>query len=66
MSVSLGEVVHQAVRDVGKSWSFKVVVGEVSWVGLKKLGGGGCGPTSGTIQLLIIHLTGNRWEMLAV
>ena len=54
------------MRDIGKSWSFKVVVGEVSWVGLKKLGGGGCGPTSGTIQLLIIHLTGNRWETLAV
>lgn len=35
--------------------------------GAEKLGGGGgCGPTSGTTQLLIIDLTGNRWEMFTV
>lgn len=67
MSVLLGEVVHQAVLSIGKSWNFKAVVGLSVLGGAEKLGGGGgCGPTSGTTQLLIIHLSGNRWEMFTV
>lgn len=36
--------------------------------GVEKLGGGGggCGTASGSIQLLITHLTGNRWEIFSV
>lgn len=35
--------------------------------GAEKLGGGGgCGTTSGSIQLLITHLTGNKWEIFPV
>lgn len=67
VSVQLGEVVYQAVRSIGEELELQRGGGISILGGAEELGGGGgCGPTNRTTQLLIIHLTWNWQEMFTI